>query len=167
MSHISYPHPQRETVNSSSIEVIRSLSVLAMAVAFDSWRWAYVTRAAGCQMLPDFFSGWWFEALWKMMEFVKWDYCSQYDGKVIKVMFQSPPTSFWRWQNKPSAQPPSCDSPEMIVILGWRCAARGPAESCHVVIIPKWLVMKLGIPLAMGWCLHDFIFVCNVNSGFC
>lgn len=63
MSHISYPHPQRETVNSSSIEVIRSLSVLAMAVAFDSWRWAYVTRAAGCQMLPDFFSGWWFEAL--------------------------------------------------------------------------------------------------------
>ena len=36
-------------MNSSSMEVIRSLSVLAMAVAFDSWRWAYVTHV----WLPD------------------------------------------------------------------------------------------------------------------
>ena len=75
--------------------------------------------------------GWWFEPLWKMMEFVSWDYSSQYMEKQ-KFMFQTTnqaldehlgaPTKVLRMRVKTTAG---------FQVLLWRLwVSQGSSDSC-------------------------------------
>jgi hypothetical protein len=51
--------------------------------------WAF-TEFTNQKKIGIYKSGWWFQLLWKMMDFVSWDYCSHI-WKNHPAMFQSPP----------------------------------------------------------------------------